>query len=121
MSFCRGLATYISARKVGLVGSIYYPSDRISNLLISYLFIPETASRGCRNNPGRKSGLTSVLYCDSAVVSPAPLLIADRKFVVRWAGKWRECMKNKPNFRASELETLSLAKKHSSIIIQLTV
>ena len=56
-----------------------------------------------------------------AVVSPAPLLIADRKFVVRWAGKWRECMKNKPNFRASELETLSLAKKHSSIIIQLTV
>ena len=44
----------------------------------------------------------------STVASPVPLLIADRKFVVRWAGKWRECMKNKPNFRASELEILSL-------------
>ena len=41
--FCGGLASYISAWKGGLVGSIHYPSNRMSNLTQSYPFLPRVA------------------------------------------------------------------------------
>ena len=38
-----GLASYISAQKGGLDGSIHYPSDRMSTLTHSYPFLPRAA------------------------------------------------------------------------------
>ena len=38
-----GLASYISARKGGLVGSIHYPSDRMPNPTYRYPFLPRVA------------------------------------------------------------------------------
>ena len=54
MSFCRGLASYTSARKEGLVSSMHYPSGRIS-----------------RNDVGQQLGLFSELR-----LSPSWLFLA---------------------------------------------
>ena len=38
-----GLASYISAQKGGLEGSIHYPSGKMPNLTYSYTFLPRVA------------------------------------------------------------------------------
>ena len=68
MSLLWGLASYISARKGGLVGSIHYPSDRMPTATHSYL--EWLASHTAKIQDGTAASLWVFLQ---AAVSPSVL------------------------------------------------